>query len=536
MSKKENTVKEKKHRNIKKLKYGSIATTIAVIVVAAVVLVNIIVNAVASQYNLKLDLTSSKLYEISDTTLDYMKNITSDVEIACTYKESDMQTNENLKMVYEVLEKYKQSSDHVKLVFFDTTEDPDVLQSYQADYSGTISQGDIVIKSGSQVRTVQTSDMFDVDQSMLQYYYYGQVSYADCITGFSGEQKLTSAIMYVTDADPKKVAFITESNGESIYNQQNSYSVQALQQMFEDNGYDVETVDITSDSISPDEYNVAVLPAPQNDLTEDGINKLSEFLYNNGDYDKQLMYFADYTQSSTPNIDEFLELWGIQINDCIVRESDSSKNQQATISLGTAGFPVAGISEDDETYSEGLSNTSLPIVAPLSKSITLLWESNNDRQTATLLKTDDTCYEYPLSALNTGTDSTDETSSAEEETEFDESTAEKGEQIIMAAGTRSTTIGEEINTSTVFVAGTMLLVDVYLTQSASYNNGTYVMNTINVATGKGGGVTIESKDMTAQTITITSGQVSLVRNIVIVFIPVAVIVIGIVVFIRRRLK
>lgn len=539
MSSKNNTVTEKKHKNRKKLKYGSIATAITVVFIAAVVLLNIIVKAVSNQYNLKLDLTSAKLYEISDSTLDYMKNLNQDVEIACTYKESEMQTNENMKMVYEVLEKYKQSSDHVKLVFFDTTEDPDILQKYQADYSGTINAGDIIIKSGSQVRTVKTSEMFDVDQNKLQYYYYGQVSYKDCITGFSGEQKLTSAIMYVTDADPKKVAFITQSNGENIFNQQNAYSVQALQQLYENNGYDVVNVDITSDDISADTYDVAVLPAPQNDLTEDGIKKLTDFLYNNGDYSKQLMYFADYTQSATPNINEFLELWGIQVDDCIVRESDSSKNQQATISLGTAAFPVASIVEagDDETsYSEGISNTSLPIITPLSKSIKLLWDSNNERSTQALLKTDDTCYEYPLSALKKSSDSSEESSEAENETEFDENSAEKGEQVIMAAGRRSTAMGEVINTSTVFVAGSMSLVDMYLTQSSSYNNGSYVMNAINVATGKGGGLTIESKDMTAKTITISQGQASLVRNIVVIFIPVIVIAIGVVVFIRRRRK
>ena len=302
--------------------------------------------------------------------------------------------------------------------------------------------------------------------------------------------------------------------------------------------YDVTTVDITSDDISAETYDVAVLPAPQNDLTEDGIKKLTDFLYNNGDYSKQLMYFADYTQSATPNINEFLELWGIQVDDCIVRESDSSKNQQATISLGTAAFPVASIVEagdEDTSYSDGLSNTTLPIIAPLSKSVKLLWDSNNERSTQALLKTDDTCYEYPLSALKKSSDSSEE-SSAENETEFDENSAEKGEQIIMAAGKRSTAMGEVINTSTVFVAGSMSLVDMYLTQSSSYNNGSYVMNAINVATGKGGGLTIASKDMTAKTITISQGQAALVRNIVVVFIPVIVIAIGVVVFIRRRRK
>ena len=56
-----------------------------------------------------------------------------------------------------------------------------------------------------------------------------------------------------------------------------------------------------------------VLPAPATDIPEDSIKKLEDFLYNGGNLDKNLIYIADTSQRKTPNIDEFLEIWGIEV-------------------------------------------------------------------------------------------------------------------------------------------------------------------------------------------------------------------------------
>ncbi len=138
-----------------------------------------------------------------------------------------------------------------------------------------------------------------------------------------------------------------------------------------------------SDELSPEDYDITVLPAPINDLTEDCITKLDDFLYNGGDLDRDLIYIADVLQYSTPNIDDFLEVWGIEIGGSIVYESSNDKSQYVTTMKGQLSAPIAVIG--DETYSEGLSNTKLPIIAPLSRPVNLLFDANVDRTTSALL-------------------------------------------------------------------------------------------------------------------------------------------------------
>ena len=60
-----------------------------------------------------------------------------------------------------------------------------------------------------------------------------------------------------------------------------------------------------TDELDTATYDILVLPAPKTDLTMDSIQKLQDFMYNDGNLGKQLVYIADYTQSSTPNLTLF---------------------------------------------------------------------------------------------------------------------------------------------------------------------------------------------------------------------------------------
>ena len=92
----------KKLKNRKKLKYGGLATAITVIFVAVVVLVNVVVTQIGKRYpDFKLDLTTANLYAISDETLNYIRNMEKDVDIAISSDEATFTSDKNNKMIAE---------------------------------------------------------------------------------------------------------------------------------------------------------------------------------------------------------------------------------------------------------------------------------------------------------------------------------------------------------------------------------------------------------------------------------------------------
>ena len=541
---KNDTAKEKKPFNKKKLKYGSVAVVITVVFIAVVVFVNLIAEILTDKKNLKLDLTAQKYYEVSQDTIDYIKDVKKDVVIDVMYQKENFEKSSYMKMVLETLNKYQQNSDHIEVEFHDIVSEPDVINKYSDVYSGTIQQGSIVVACGDRVKVISSiDDLFTIDTS--SYYQTG----SSTITGYKGEQELTSAVMSVTDANPKKAAFITGYNGSSIYHSYNSNAVNSLYNLMNKNGYEISQIDILNDDLSPDDYDIVVLPAPVNDLTTDCISKLDDFLYNGGKLDRNMIYIADIFQYKTPNIDDFLEIWGIEVGDSVVYESNADKNQKVTISTGSAEAPI--VSSVDDDFTSGLSNTKLPIVAPVSRNINLLFDANVDRTTDSLLQTSDTAYLYPLNMKSVDeakaeaaeqdqatSDAENGTEATEEETEattkFDTETAEKATQNVMALAKKTNTENNETHTNNLLVIGGMSLVDPNLTSSATYNNAEFIVNAINQICGKENGIIIAEKSLTQTTIDITAAQITTIRRIIEYVIPLIVIAAGIFVYVWRK--
>lgn len=543
--------RQKKMQVRKKLKYGGIATAVTVIFVAVVVLLNFVVAQVCKRNpDAVLDLTTANLYEISDDTVDYIKNLDQDVEIAISSEESTFQSDKYYKMISETISKYQGYSDHISVTYFDTTKDPDILSKYQDLYAGDISSNQIIVTSGDRIKVYSLTDMFEIDQDKYQSYYYGYASLSDCITGFKGEQTLTTAIMNVTDSNPKSVAVITKSNGNYIFSatQANAYAVTAMENLLNDNGYDVKELDMVNDTLDAETYDIVVLPAPANDLTMDAIKKLQDFLQNDGNLGKQLIYVADYTQSVTPNLDAFLKDWNLQVDSSYVREDDNNRNQTVQI-VASAGkgliAPIVSLG-DSENYGGNLANSSLPIVAPLARPIQKL-PSNNGRVVYNLLQSSDTSYAYPLTQqASSGEDTTEAASEESQEateaattetaatTSFDTDSAVRGANTVMALSQSQQSTGSDLIESDVIVLGSMAMMDYYLTQDSSYNNAEYFIGVLNSVCGKEDSIVIASKDMTATSISATQTQLVTLRTIVVFLIPLAVAAAGIVVFLRRR--
>ncbi len=543
--------RQKKMQVRKKLKYGGIATAVTVIFVAVVVLLNVVVAQVCKRNpDAVLDLTTANLYEISDDTVDYIKNLDQDVEIAISSEESTFQSDKYYKMISETISKYQGYSDHISVTYFDTTKDPDILSKYQDLYAGDISSNQIIVTSGDRIKVYSLTDMFEIDQDKYQSYYYGYASLSDCITGFKGEQTLTTAIMNVTDSNPKSVAVITKSNGNYIFSatQANAYAVTAMENLLNDNGYDVKELDMVNDTLDAETYDIVVLPAPANDLTMDAIKKLQDFLQNDGNLGKQLIYVADYTQSVTPNLDAFLKDWNLQVDSSYVREDDNNRNQTVQI-VASAGkgliAPIVSLG-DSENYGGNLANSSLPIVAPLARPIQKL-PSNNGRVVYSLLQSSDTSYAYPLTQqASSGEDTTEAASEESQEateatttegaatTSFDTDSAVRGANTVMALSQSQQSTGSDLIESDVIVLGSMAMMDYYLTQDSSYNNAEYFIGVLNSVCGKEDSIVIASKDMAATSISATQTQLVTLRTIVVFLIPLAVAAAGIVVFLRRR--
>lgn len=513
--KKDKPKKDKKPLNTKKLKYGTLATVFTMIVVAIVVAINIIAQDVTERFDLTMDLTDNDIYTVSQDTIDYLKDLDQKVEITVLADESAFENNAiYFKQASEVIKKYALYSDNISVSFIDMNKNPNIVSKYNDIYKGDLAEGDIVIfregtsdEDSDRIKVLSLNNLFTTSTDN-----YGNTT----VTQSNAEQELTSAVMYVTDANPKKAVLVSTDMPTSVY-----ASAQSLLKMLNSNGYDLEEVDLLTNDLDVENTDLLLILSPLNDFNNAVIDKISDYLYNDGKLGKNVLYMANYDQNKTDNIDAFLEEWGLSVGDSYIAETNTSASQNVTVyGLGyTIRSSIGVIANDD--YADLVSDTTLPIAVPLPRPIETLWETNGDRETSVILTTSNTSALVPRDASD----------------DFDISTAVTGMQNVMAMGSKY--IFDDNNqkvTSNVMVMGSAFMSDIYITSDTSYNNGEFILNSVNKMTGKSSGITIVPKSLSISTISIDDTQVTAIRTVVMFVIPLVIVAIGVVVYVRRRNK
>lgn len=502
----------------KKLKYGTLATIITLVVIAIVVMVNVVINVLDNRYNWNIDLTSSGLYELSEDTVRYLNQLNTDVDVAVMADESFYNSNSKLKVVQETLTRFhEESHGHISIKYIDMTKNPEAVKPYSEHYNGEFSEGDVVLKNGDLVRAVSFDDIIKQEQTMDYTTYQYETKYS-----FVGEQNLLSAVMGVTDLHPVNVAFIDKMNGSTIYSQNESYCYSRMQELLEKNNFIVTSVDISTDAL-PEDTDVAILCSPTNDLTDAQVQKLTDFLTNGGKYGKKLMYFASPYQPETPKLAEFLEVWGIAVEQSLMLESNEASAQYVQIAVGGRGVnanSVPLVSATDSKLNAAVVSSKLPIVVPYCRSVKQLFETNSGRTTEALLTSANTAYLYPLDA----------------DADFNPDDAEKGTYNAAVLGTQSFSVDGTVVSSDLVVFGSAWFTDYIITNLSSYDNSNYFISLLNTMTGKESIVTVNEKSLDTEVISISESAVSIIRLITMVIIPAIVAIIGIVVYVRRKNK
>lgn len=528
--KKEKKTKDGKKFNAKKLKHGTMATVFTCVFVALLVLVNVVTTMLFDRYPITIDLTTNKIYSVSNDTEDYVKKVNVDVQVTI-FADENTYTNYSSynKQAVELLKNYCKLNHHITYRFVDIDSHPEIVK----EYTDTISQFDMIFETktkvdGKEISRTRKLGMLDLltftdefEQKLSQSGYSidtlaqqagGDLSflsyYGSYVESSNAEQAFTSALMTVTDPNPVYVTILT---GRSELTQ-----LTYFQTLLTANGYNVNTVDITSEDI-PADTDVVVIPAPKTDYLEEDITKVSDFLNNDGNLGKQLLYIASYGQEDTPNLDEFLSEYGLSVGKGVICESDSGKYYNS---------PCVTVASDvSDNFTQDVSTENPAILSALCRPVNTLFDEQDMVSTDAYLKSSDSAYTANV-----------EISQTTGQVNIGDALV-KGQQNYMAVGSKAkfTDDNNTLYSSVIAVGSEGMLSDTYL-QYSQYQNSEYFISVINGLTGKTAGITITPKTITGNVFDITQQQKTVLKWTFCLGVPVVVLIVGIVIWARRKNK
>ncbi len=258
MSDKKNTL------NARKLQYGVNSIVLTLTVIAVVILINLI----ADIKPVRLDLTSNKLYSISDATKSVLSKLNKDVEIVGLF--DDGKIDSDYRDIRDLLEQYAlNSGSHISVKYIDPDKSTGIIKQLDPNGSKNLKKNDFVILSGEKARKLSYEDLFQVElnrQTLSEY-----------VSGSLAEQKFTNAVRDVSNGETPVVYFIAENNEEPFENQYKS-----LNEALTKKELTVKTLKFPLKDGVPHDAEVLIFASPKKDLSETESDKIKKYLDSGG--------------------------------------------------------------------------------------------------------------------------------------------------------------------------------------------------------------------------------------------------------------
>lgn len=468
--------------NKKYLKNGSYSFAISAIFICVIIVINLIVGELPSKYT-QLDVSEGKLYSIGDQTKEVLKGLEKDVTIYQIAQEgSEDETIANL------LEKYADESKYVKVVKKDPVVNPKFVSEYTSE---DISANSLIVVCGDRNKVIDYQNIYEASLDYTTYSYQ--------TTGFDGEGQITSAIAYVTSED-LPILYTLEGHGEKELGS-------AIKEGIEKSNIQINSLNLLTEGTVPEDTDCLLINSPSTDISAEEKDAILEYLENGG----KSMIFSDYTEEKLENFDSILENYGVKRADGIVFEGDTQRYGMQ--------MPYYLIPEIQSTDASGdVASSGYMVLAPYAQGIQKLEEVRDTLTVESLLTTSDSSY----SKTNMNSDT------LEKEAEDIEGPFDLGVSI-------TETVGEDKETQIVYYS-TANLMDNQINQLVSGGNAQMILSSLNWMTGseEQTNVSIPSKNLQVSYLTLTAYDTSFWTICTIGLIPGFFLIVGFVVWYKRR--
>ena len=325
------------------------------IVVAITVFVNLIAGVVSTKMSwASIDVTSQKLFSISEKTEQMLSKLDSDITLYVMSSESAMDDT-----VKKTLDRYKLASKHIKIEYKDTTRYPNFYQ----DYTDTAPSGGSIIVYNEKTKKSKVVDYSEiyVSDSSSSYYYTGESS----ASSYDCEGQLDAAISYVRSENTYKIYQI-EGHDEAVLDSSNFGTSNTLTETIGKYNCEVESVKLVNkEKISVDECSAVLLLGPQKDYTKEEAQIIINYLKDGGN---AIIGLENITSMGVdkPNFYSILKEFNIEVQDGIIAENNASYNSPQNgpfyaFAEGITGYASGLTSYVFSPYAAGLkqgSNTS----------------------------------------------------------------------------------------------------------------------------------------------------------------------------------
>lgn len=463
--------------NDKRFKYGTYSVVVTLIFVAILIVINLIIG----QFNKTFDFTKAEIFSLSEETQSVLDNVNTDIKVYTLFKTGS--TDGVVGRVNQIIDKYTQSSSHIKVENMDLYLHPDFVKKYASE-NVSVDVNSIIVESGDKFRVISYSDYYN-DSGILNL-----------------ESALTSALQYVNMEVSPTVYFVT-GHGEPDNN-----TFTSLNDQLKLANYSTASINLLSDEI-PADCTLLFLAPVDRDYSETEAEKVLNYLNNDG---RAFILLGGIDTQNCPNLMSIASTYGVTIDEGYIYEGDESSYML---------YPYAVL----PTLNEHNINSSL--IAKNYHTLAVACQSvvNTDIQKQGLV------IEPLLTTSKNAYIKAKDNSSANKEK------GDKEGPFDIAVAITDSTYTDTSHTTKLIVSGcSYYLIDPNTDSMVNNANSTFVVNAINWLNDNQDSIYIAPKSLVTSSVIIDAGSVTKIKIISWFVIPGILFLAGFIVWITRRNK
>jgi len=465
---------------------GSVASVVTALALAVVLAINLFVGMLAERGQWRIDLTPDQAFVLTADSREFIAGLEADVTIYVLMPEASL-TASGMYFIQanEVIRQYAAHSSRISVEYIDLTRQPAFAARFP---QFQLSAHTILLVSGEEVEPISVFDLFNIETDQ----------FGTWIASSRAEQVLTGALLFLSMEELTTIGVLTGFGKPEPG---------ALISLLEQNRYRVVFVDSLTHEIDPT-IDMLIINAPTTDYPEHLIAALERFL--TGGRERSILYFASLGQPHLPNFEAFLADWGISVGQGVVNQTDLNM---------TWGSPyMSAVEPTEQVFARHALGSDL--LMPFARPIDVVFTERGARSLSAPLSFNETVAVQPLDA--------GEGWSPGPHDRFGPfpALALSREHAYLPDGSE--------RASTLAVFSSSDFVDVNMLLNPYIGNAQYMLGLVSALTGQEAEIAIAPSIIGITPLPVTDFQVIVYGVLLVIILPLAVVLAGGAVFLKRR--
>jgi LPXTG-motif cell wall-anchored protein len=304
---------------------------------ALVLAVVVMINYLGARWYQRFYFSSATRMELSPLTMGLLKSITNQVSVTLFYDRDDPL----FPNISALLKEYQDANSRIHVVTVDYVRDPGEAQKLMADerykpyLAGVTNKNLVVFECEGRLKVVN-------GRALAQYIFepVRDVQNKDAIkfnqhTMFYGQSMFTAALLNVTSPKPLKAYFLT-GHGEHRLDGADELGYLTFKSVLQQNNIVVETLSLLGTNTVPADCNLLIIAGPRKPFLESERERIDNYLHEGG----RLLALVNAASIAQPTgLETILAGWGVKVNDIVVDPKNTTGHEDV-IALDFSTHPM----------------------------------------------------------------------------------------------------------------------------------------------------------------------------------------------------